>query len=478
MDTRQNKINWEKVRKTATNIVYEEELKVSSDMEGYRRNQTEIKNNIKHQVDNYIKDIKNPDSNWHKLAGRMSEMQLGTQIASYILEKFPSRKLRSNVDKPGLKYSILSIPGTPTELFAPKESCELKMRKSQFNTCFPRDKHSSPMKYQGDFMRILKYESWGQILDDVIQINEKIIQDKNNEKDNACKMGLSIIQYGDVFDYVKLSTIMFDELLFKWIRLDRDQNPLEKMGYIFQYLSELPEFEPKTEVKVKLNEKEEEKREGEEDSINAYGDAFKADLQLGSLWEEELKIENILVDDIEKNPQKLVMKNFPLHNFISDYNNKITVITREVSGKRKPQTIDIDNCKGSIQFLEKWDSIYGDEFTEQEKLDENSMITLLIVYKEIFCDNIKYSKRGTTAKTIAYNAIDGKEVTSQERVFIEKKLARGPFSVTGNGSIYVAYIKIIQKFRNYLLSVFQSCDEEQCYQTIYNLNRRLLNIMK
>lgn len=187
------------------------------DKEEHKKEQTELKSNIKHQVDNYIRDIKNPCSEWHKLYGKMSEMQLGIQIAGYILKEYPNRKARSNVDKLGLKYSVISIPGTPMDLFATKESCELKKRIEKYEQYFPKDKHLSPLAYRSYFAGILKDQRLEQILYAAICINKEIMTNKRQEIESARKMGLDIIQCGDEINYIKLSEIMFSEILFKRI---------------------------------------------------------------------------------------------------------------------------------------------------------------------------------------------------------------------------------------------------------------------
>ncbi len=419
-------------------------------------------------VERCVKHLREPSSEWNWIACHLSDEMLVAAILRLINQKDNIQRQFRVIDKSGLSYDASLIP---EEL--------LSLSGKQIQLCSPvtywhklHERIVNP-EYQIYQIQDIAAKNYAQSLSCFQMLNQRVYNHLNKEmayiRTSQNSINPTVMR---VDQYVNFSYILIGEALFFCMY----KTPLRYNRRLNPFLCQLQK-----EMKIIRTHHDEKLRSADRFlEVNYRGDrispvflVFQAMLTTKQKWEQEHLIEETLekeADDCASGKRGNIFDNRPTikHAQYSEASPRPEMI-QDITGKEHGSTDDYTKLDEARKFVKRWSEEEG-SFGH-----DDSTGLLQIVYKELFTSKSKLpGKNGTTALSIARRYLNGEKLSYAEKMFLEKKIARGRFVIFDYVREYELYNAFLQLYRNALLEVYGLNNRKLAYEVIFEMNELLL----
>lgn len=399
------------------------------------------------------------NKNWPMFSlARMSDECLIDWCAGWVVESGQpnssrSRNLLGELDRPSMNQNYKPLCGpeqSAKELPQPRHIQENIKKVDQYL-------NSNCMLDQQEWIRTIisvinKVRNPIQIIESLIQLNWECLAGrllKGIQYVKAYQISCADIQ--QIQNYILISWGMISEVLY-YLCMNQSKKSIDWLISIRENYSKLHFFNAlyvndegrKMYQELTLN------KQGERVSI--AGQALALQEELKAIFGEYNRIEQMLVDDIDENPDFFLnpkpLKYEKIEDYIHSGRGRIQLINDMEEKETATSSSYYEKLKMARNYLEQY---YEADSAEEKE----SARVLRIVYREIFVNKVKQSRRknDNTSYLIAKKQMCNEEISSREKIFIEFKLQRGKFREAGRLDEYKLFTQIQQEYRDVLVRI-------------------------
>lgn len=450
---------WENAEKKA--------IKIIEKKRPYKIGEPLIKGNIEH----YKKYFMKSDHPLSFFSGKVTSDELADIISNLVLANFSNinREYISN-----LKHGSIDMELEPFHVILGNSTKSDDMIIKWYGMLLNAISESG-VQYALDTwpetQRMLQRKDKKEWSMELMHLNKRIVSCSFDQKYFAKRMGVESVYYKEVEKYIEWSSIVFAEYIIQPINPGFLYRDIENFYSSLERIFEAPQMDV-----VQYDALRERIFFSTQMDTNLLAQKGVLREHLNRVFYEEKIIEDVLICDVEANKKDFYCPD-NVKNLISKSKVNPDLIIRAFTDKKKKRANPNDRRKieNVKKFIKKWNDTPG-----FEKLDtrENNYFQMFMIYKELLCNAARPAKY-KQSKSIVGDFIDdmGKyKLKNSEEIFIILKLTRGRFRLFNAPDLYIRYCKLIQKYHELLLNIFDVIDNDlKCMEAIYKLNQKIFS---
>ncbi len=464
--------DWDMVKKKAIELIIDVRTEGIYTVKDYSSS-GEL-NDLKKEVEHYLKYVRNADHPLSYFNGRMSDDDLAKYICQLATTDFGkgNRKLIYNLNKKGMKFDFTHLPAKVESASSFNLSPELENKLIEVeNDLDGKSIYYNPKIREKDIIELIqsyRHKDYRNLVWDLIYENDLMFNALIEEKERAVKFGLDSVYYIRILQYIEFSYVMVAEFLFYIITSYFDVGRKASLQKVINYMDNIFPLKHKKDSasyqKIVVNENG--------DTVSPAPVAFRLWLGIKQLFDEENQIEKVLEDDMGKNKEFFLLPKTFLHYRVSEYETERKLIL-DLIGKNCVHDVDYIKLKEAKEFIKRWGEKDG------SLGNDDDIYLLYMVFREIFVNKAKLpdKEKNLTSLVIARTFLEQGEESLRgwDEVFINKKFQRGRFWVLGLQEEYYLYNRIMQKYRKALLDVFDTLNDIECYIQIHDIGESIIS---
>ncbi len=406
---------------------------------------TNVYNQIKHITD-HIQDNDSP-LQWLPL-DYMTEDEMA-MFVSNIMDGTGSREILNNIKNKGYKADLHEFIVDTTDEWS------VNMLRREFPTL--GNENIRELIPQLRFaVRVDWFEHNRRAKELILRINSQSIEIKKAlrwEERTALVLGVGIHNPDYLEAYIEFAEVAVSELLIFEIFLNNNiKDKRRLLDFLWLHLNKFTDDDLNAWANKRFDvlKKLREEHGMREDMINLISEYFFNYMKRKSLYEEEDKINQVLIEELHDKAEQF------------NYFDKITLYD---IGLKQQVLLGEKSSSWKQKIYESYKIIKKARQQGNDWIGQLSVSDLRVVYRETFLSKQDYDERQSMRIARAMLKKE-KTITSKQWLFYNMKMRRGYFCEWGITEWYEDYVKIMNVIKRQLLLTYKSIDDQVAYKSV------------